>query len=289
MMLNHPYVKARMGGARTQVEKDILSGLGEAGKGWWETYKRLGAIPTKYGDIIPTLIFGQGYYRSMLEVAKKQGMQPEEGAEWAMDQTWQYVEMSQQSGLMINLAEWQRSGSSTGRMLGQFMSTPQQFWAKQTFDWREMWAAVRNDGLESTRFTDAVRQFGKTSVINFLVLGTLYNGMKLLWTAMLGDLPDEDDWKTFAFDSLTSPFGGIFVIGSGIQVALPALVKGDSPYGSTMLPASGVFNDAASAALFLHHLFTGEPEKMLNYADRVMRSLNPIYRDISKAVENYSE
>lgn len=286
-MLQHPYVKARLQQGHTQVERELYEGLGEKGLSFWELYKRLGRIPTKYGDIIPTLLFGQGYYRALLESEDAKDMREAEAKEWAMDRMWGLVEMSQQSGLLINLAEWQRHGGSYARALGQFISTPQQFWAKQTFDWRELWAAAESEGWGAERTRKAGLQLTKTAALNHLVLPLLYNGMKLLWNAMLGDRPDDDDWHNMFMSMLIGPFAGIYILGAAIEGTLKAGIEGKLSWGDSVIPASAVYQDADHLAVALNHLLHGDPAEMLAEIDALLRGVQPIYRDTAKALENY--
>jgi hypothetical protein len=288
-ILQHPYAKARMRGGNTQVLNEMLTGALNEGLSFVDLYKRLGSLPTRYGDIIPTLWFGQGYLAAMEEDAKRQGMSEEEGFSWAMAQLWTLVNNSQQSGLMVNLAEWQRRGGSLGRMFGQFQSTPSQFWAKEVFDWRELKAAFENRDFESERLKDAAKQFGKTTVINFLVLGTMYELAKIVWRMALGDEPDEDDWRNLAISSISSPFGGIYLGGAVMDAVMKGALKGERGYGNSFLPASATIDDAQTLGAMLNHFATGDPDKAMQDFDKVMRSLNPVYRDIRMAQENYGD
>jgi hypothetical protein len=287
-ILASPHAKTRLRTGNTQVMNEFLSGFGEKGSTVWEAYKRAGAWPTKIGDIIPTLVFGQGYYRAMIDEAARQGMRPEEGQEWAMDQLWRLVEMSQQSGSMINLAEWQRHGGSFGRALGQFISAPQQYWAKEVFDWREMKAAWQTEGTGSERFKTAGKQFAKTTAINWGVLALLYNGMKLAWYALLGDMPDDKDWQRLLASTAAGPTGGIFIVGAALEAAINGVSTGDTGYGNQLIPLAGILDDAQTAAAIANQLMLGDPEEALDALDRLLRSNLPPYRDVSKAVENYS-
>jgi hypothetical protein len=285
-----PHAKTRLRTGQTQVDRDMLSGLNETGMTVWEAYKRWGRYPTMAGDIVPTLIFGQGYYREMLADASRQGMRTEEGKEWAMDQLFRLVEMSQQSGSLINMAEWQRHGGSAGRAIGQFLSTPSQFWAKQTFDWREWRAAIEAEGKGSDRASEARAQFLKTSLINHVLLAGLYTGVNILWKAALGDPPDKKDWMQMIESMAIGPWSGVLVVGSIQEGIVHGLLTGESSFGGgDIIPISGLAGDAQTLAAAANALATGDFETMWKDLDRILAGMAPPYRDVRKAVKNYSE
>jgi len=289
-ILASPHAKTRMRTGQTQVDRDILSGMNENGMTVWEFYKRFGRYPTMAGDIGPTLVFGQGYYRAMLDDAAKQGMRTDEGKEWAMDQLWRLVEMSQQSGSLINMAEWQRHGGSAGRALGQFISTPSQFWAKQVFDWRDWRAAIEAEGNGSDRAKAAAAQLAKTTLINHILLPGLYNGVRILWNGMLGEPPDKKDALALLSSVLVGPFAGIVVLGSVVEGIASGLITGQVRFGGDdMIPISGIASDAQTLAAAMNELFNGDFDATLKDLNRILKGMAPPYRDASKAWKNYSE
>jgi hypothetical protein len=290
-ILASPHAKTRLRLGNTQLLNQMLSEMDPKGKavGIAEVYQRLGTLPTKVGDIVPTLIFGSGYYRAMLSDASRQGMRSDEAHEWAMDQLWRLVEMSQQSGLMINLARWQRSGGPGFKLLGQFISTPQQFASKEFHDIMDLAAAIETEGWGSERARKAGIQVVKSVGIGGFLLAALYGGTKMLWDALLlGDEPDEEDWHRLMLSVLSGPFAGIVIFGTVIEAVIEGGLTGSSGYGHTLVPAAGIVSDAQALGALIYNLIE-DPDAALEDLDRLLRANQALYRDISKAVENYGE
>lgn len=289
-IMNSEHAKTRRREGFTQVDREILSGLNEKGMTFWEGYKRFGRFPTEYGDIMPTLIFGQGYYRAMLNDAAQQGMKGEEAKSWAMDQLWRLVEMSQQSGSIMNMPEWQRHGGSFGRALGQFLSTPSQFWAKHVFDWRAWRAALEVEGFGSDRESAARAQFLKTSFINHVLLAGLYNAVSIAWRGMLGEPPDEKDFIQLVESILVGPWSGILVIGAIQEGMAHGLLTGESGFGGgEMIPIAGLAADAQTIGAAVNAALYGDWGEVWKELEKIMKGAVPPYRDVKKAYENYLE
>ncbi|MFA5689615.1 MAG: PBECR2 nuclease fold domain-containing protein [Kiritimatiellales bacterium] len=289
-IMNSEHAKTRRREGFTQVDREILSGLNEKGMTFWEGYKRFGRFPTEYGDIMPTLIFGQGYYRAMLNDAAQQGMKGEEAKSWAMDQLWRLVEMSQQSGSIMNMPEWQRHGGSFGRALGQLLSTPSQFWAKQVFDWRAWRAALEVEGFGSDRESAARAQFLKTSFINHVLLAGLYNAVSIAWRGMLGEPPDEKDFIQLVESILVGPWSGILVIGAIQEGMAHGLLTGESGFGGgEMIPIAGLAADAQTIGAAVNAALYGDWGEVWKELEKIMKGAVPPYRDVKKAYENYLE
>ena len=289
-ILNSPHSRARRREGFTQVDRELLTGFNSKGMTFWEGYKRFGRFPTEWGDIMPTLLFGQGYYRAMLDDAAKQGMKTEEAKQWAMDQLWRLVEISQQSGAIMNLAEWQRHGGSFGRAMGQFLSTPSQFWAKQTFDWRAWRAAVTAEGGGSARARAAGKQFAKTTLINHVLLAGLFNVVSMLWRGLLGEAPDEKDFMQLLESIIVGPWSGVLVVGAIQEGLLHGLMTGESGFGGgDLIPIAALATDAQTVGAAVNAALYGDWEEVFKELDKILKGVAPVYRDASKAIKNYGE
>lgn len=281
------YAQTRIQGGRNQVQRDMLGKLEGTGAKYWEAYARKSMIFTKIGDIIPTLIFGQGFVRAKLEEAAGMGMMAEEGRQWAMDKLWMLVEATQTSASITNWAAWQRTGGSYGKLAGQFTGPKVGFWAKQVHDVRMLRFA--KEGEDKARIKEAWKQAAKTSTINFAVLSTLYTAVGILWNWMLGREPDERDAEKMLVSLLTGPFGGMFITGQFVEAAAEGLVSGSGGFGSDLTPASGMINVGRNSTAALNQFLSGDLDGALKLVDNIMKQLNAPYRDASKAVKNLSK
>ena len=240
---------------------------------------------TKYGDIVPILIFGQGYYRHILDTAAVAGMTEERAKRYAMDQLWLVVEASQQSGLMMNRAEWQRN-DSLGRAVGQFISTPQQFLAKGIHDYRMWRGAIESGDKEAIKKTS--KQITKTTLINMALAG-LYNGVGWAWRMLLGDEPKEEDLTRFLTATITGPMGGMFMVGGMFEGMVQGAATGEKGYGNSVIPLAGLASDAQTAASIVNMILSGDSEGVLKALDALGRANIAPYRTGSKVYHNVNK
>lgn len=280
------YAKGRMQGGRDYMQREVLGELEGKGKKYWESYVRKGMIFTKAGDMVPILIFGGGYYRSKIEEAAKNKMLPEEGKAWALDMLWQLVEQTQSPATPANEAWHQRRGGVAYKLLGQFGGPNPGYVGKFVHDFRMMKAAEKSGDKE--RISKARKQWSKTWG-TLAVSNALYSAAGVLWAMILGEWPDEDDAERVLVAALTGPFGGLLIVGPLIDRAVDIGTTGSSFGSRGIVPAEAAIDPAFYGMNAIYELLQGDLGKAGKSVDRMLRGVSAPYRDVSRAVKNYSE
>lgn len=283
MVFNSDWAKARRQTGNTQILNESLAKIDKL-KGV-RRYKEFAMWATMYGDAIPIAMFGSGYYRAMKVEAARRGMADNEIHEWAMNKLWEVVELSQQSGAIMNRSEWQRSSHWASRAFGMFTSTPQQYMSMQVDAWRE-YRAAKESG-DPARRKAALKHFQKVGVINHVLLPLGYNGMKMLINALLGAGFDEDDAKDLFLSMILGPFSGLYVGGAILQGMLDVAVNGKQYYTKDLLPVNSVMRDAELFALAAREFMTLNWDELPEIFHEALKNNFAPYRDVSKAWENY--
>jgi hypothetical protein len=258
-------------------------------------YKELAMIFNQWGDIIPSALFGQGMYRSLVEEAHRGGQTDDvEIHEWAMSKIYELANESQQSGDMMFRSEWQRRGGSAGRAFGQFTATPQQFLGMQIDAFRELAAAKA--GNDPERKVAAMKHAARVVLINHFLLPIGYNGAKILYDMVLnlisgGEPVDDDELGTLLVSILVGPFSGWFVAGAMIDETASTLIAlGKRPFFSGGLtPADSIIKDVGNAAALVVGVVTLDDELASKSLHRLLKSYSATYRDLSKVWKNATD
>jgi hypothetical protein len=230
------------------------------------------------GDVAPTLLVGQGIYRSYVDQYYGQGETMENSKELAMQRLFQHVESSQQSSKLKDWSAFQRRFGSLGRMMSQFTNTTRQFLVRDFTD-------VRN--FIDQRTPEARKKMASTLFINHVLLPSFYNGMNMIINMILGDEPDEDDWWMMLASMITGPASGFIIIGSIYSGVVNTMVTGKKPFsGSDLTAFEGIAGDAQTVALMTEGLLTADEEQFLNQLDALLKSLVAPYREVKKYQSN---
>lgn len=239
---------------------------------------QLGLRPNQMMDLITITLVGSAVYQKHMDVAMDMFDTTQERQDWAMRKTWQEVEQSQQSSFISQQAAWQRA-SGAGKLLGIFTSTVQQYLSREMREIRA-YKAVPNKA-------NAV-QLGKVLFINHVIMPSLYLSLKNLWKNILGQEPDEDEWKQWVTYALVGPFSSWFVAGSIIEPFVNSMITGESQnwMGDSFVPASSIIKDFRHLGAMIHegvHLEWGEA---VDEFKKIAASNAPAYRDLRKFMKN---
>ena len=232
----------------------------------------------RWGDIIPSLIVGQGIYRSKMEELT-QTMSKEDAHKEAISQVFEVIQSTQQSSSLKDQGVAQRRGGSLGQVASIFTNTTRQFLE------RELVAAQRlaTDPTDRTKQAD----FGRAMFVNHVALPALYNGMNIIINAILGDSPDEDDWRMMFISMVVGPASG-FIIGGAIAVGMiEALFTGKKGRSKGFTPLTGIIDDASYLGEMASNLFSGEFEDAGDDAMKIIKSQLAPVREALKAKENF--
>lgn len=269
-ILTHPITQRRLRIGNSQVLQEMLGAL-DSGRfmKWW---RRHAMVFNKLGDITPMLTVGQGIYRTGIDGYLARGYTLEAAKEAAINDFWKIAEMSQQSGLAMNSAAWQRRGGSFGRAFGQYTSTVNQFLSKEIIDLKRALA---------TGDKDDIKRAAKTVIINHAILAGGYTLATIMYKAMLGDDWDDDDWWSLMASAATGPLGGLIVFGRFTS----ALSGG----AANFVPFSSFWRVAKDFGLLVVDMATLDFADAMKDADRIAKNLAAPWRDLRKAWDNYVE
>lgn len=226
------------------------------------------------GDVAPTLLVGQGIYRSYVDQFYGQGETMAKSKEMAMKKLFQHVESSQQSSKLKDWSAFQRRYGSLGRMMSQFTNTTRQFLVRDFTD-------VRN--FIDQRSPETFKKMSSTLFINHVLLPAFYNGMNMLINMILGDEPDEDDWWMMFASMVAGPASGFIIVGSLYSGLINTLVTGKKPFsGSNLTAFEGIAGDVQTIGMMTEGILTADSEQFINELDRLMKSLVAPYREYKK-------
>ena len=253
----------------------VKNALARSDAGWFRRAMQASMITNKLGDIVPALVVGQGIYRDCLA----RGM----GEENAMAQTWMLIERTQQSGRMENQTSVQRR-NRLGRMLYQFLTTQQQY---LQYEVRAIRQAVASPSAGSAgRALNAV-------VLNHFILSSLYYWAGELYKAMLGSEPPKDQLADWVVACLLGPYASLYVLGFACRATLDRFLKGSwTARGEDMLPMESFIKSTAdNAARVVEAAFDDErtTDELIDELARLASGLNPVVRDVRKAIGNAGE
>ena len=232
----------------------------------------------EWGDIVPSMIIGQGIYRSYTEHHSKT-MDKAKAKETALKDLFQIIESTQQSSKLKDWSAFQRRYGSLGRMMSQFTNTTRQFLVRDFTD-------IRN--YIDNRSSDNLKKMSSTLFINHALLPALYNGMNMIINKLMGDDIDEDDWWLMGLSMLTGPLSGYVVAGTILVGMTQGVVTGEKPWGGTSLtPFAGIKDDMISSGQIAHGILTADTEEFIRGLDDLLQSLVAPYREGKKIKKNY--
>lgn len=284
-ILNSETGKRRMARGNNQALVEALNNV-EDNK-FWAWYKRNSMVFNRWGDILPIMTIGQGIYRAKTaEYAKT--MPLEKAKERAMAEMWAIAEASQQSPSVMNLGTWQRRGGSFGKSAGLFISSPQLMLSREIAvfnrfnEMRKKYSESPADAEIRADYMAARKEFAKTVFVNHVLVQGGYMMATLLWKAALGDDWDEDDAWAMLAETIAGPLGGLIVFGRFVSAFY-------SNMGVSAMPIEGFGRTIKSGVDLLQDIMVLDGESVKKDLDKLGRSLFAPYRDVSKAVKNYSE
>tara|TARA_R110002020_G_scaffold144145_1_gene317011 strand:+ start:11203 stop:17151 length:5949 start_codon:yes stop_codon:yes gene_type:complete len=270
--------KERWGAGNTEAINNAIGGMGAHTT--LSKWVKRSMIFNNLGDMAPTLMVGQGIYRSYTETYYSQGASMEEAKQRALSKTFQIVESTQQSSKLKDMAEWQRRGGSLGKMAAQFTNTTRQFLERDFTDIRA-YLADRGD-------LDKRNRAASTIFINHVLLPGAYNGMNMIINKLMGDDIDEDDWWLMFSSMISGPMSGFIVFGSMITGAIETGVTGRTPWGNKSLtPFAGIKDDVNNVVLATEGILTADWDQFDKSFTKLMKSLFAPYREVSKIGKNY--
>ena len=247
----------------------VRNALNQSGAGVLKRMFQASMITNKIGDVVPSLVVGQGIYRDCLA----RGMSEDD----AMAETWSIIERTQQSGRMENQISIQRR-NKLGRIMFQFLSTQQQYLQYETRAIRDVIARP-----------DSVKRWGalgRALILNHLILSSAYFWMGELYKACLGQEPPDDELKDWIITCLLGPYGSLMVAGFMCKATLERAIKGYSLRGPSMLPMEQwIKTQINDGARLLEAVFDSDGntwDEMLDAAGRWMSDVNSTVRDLRK-------
>lgn len=275
-IFNHPLAKERR---TTGFTEELQHVLNSSTPTEFQRWMHLATFPNRYGDIVPTLIVGQGIYRSKWQsLVTMEGYGESKAKQEAMSQLFELVESTQQSGQFKDFSYWQRRGGVFGKILTTFTNTQRQFLEK------EITTAIHL--FENLDSKEAWGDAGRVITINHVLLPAAYNGMNMILNAMLGQEPDEEDWWLMAASMLSGPSAGFIVFGSMINAMMEGAVTGKMSIYDAITPFSGVVKDSRMFAIMLHHMMTLDEQALVDILDAMGKSFLPPYRELQKFRSN---
>jgi hypothetical protein len=268
----------------TKAEKD--NNVGDSG---WKRFRRMfvkfGFMPISAMDWLSHALCGTMLYYSTYK--KYAELYPEDEAKrLAIMDTCSVGEMTQQSAMIHNLGETQRSGESLMKMFTQFRTANRQY---MSYEINALGEFVSNPSW--ARFKRA----GKTVVLNHLVLPALFNGIGLFMDALLGDDIDDDDWEYFwkstALKCFLDVFTGWYIsafFGEAIKIAFL------NQYGKssdTMMSSTAFFRIVDTCVFAIRDLTKNglDDFDLWEHLDKLGRASFAPYRLVRKAYKNATD
>jgi len=288
-ILNSEQTKERLGKGQTEELRNAMKTMTPSKVG---KLMRASMIANKVGDITPTLVVGQGIYRSLVNEYNESGMPLDEsevksqglpeGSDTAKDRAmrrlFEIVEATQQSGKLKDQSEWQRRGGSWFKVLAQFTNTQRQFLEQEMVALEQLLANPK----EGARWANAVEKI----VINHVLLPMLYNAMNMFINALMGDAPDEDDAWLMAASMLSGPASGFVVFGALATSFIEGLIQGGFGFGSQLTPFAGILDDSKTMGAVVHAMLSADTDKVIEAVDKLGKSYVPPYREVRKVIDN---
>lgn len=268
--------KERVGKGNTQILNEILADR-DRGK-VWRAIKKSSFAPIIGGDAFNILVLGANLYRVKLADNIRQGMAEPAAKETALSDMMSTLELTQQSGSVLNMAEWQRRGGEFGKAVGMFTTQPMLFLA---YEAEALKFAMKQNTSEA--WLHAARIF----FVNHVILPGAFTLTKILFNWALGDEPDKEDIGWMAANMIIGPFSGLYLAGFFIAGAAEGLTSGNK-LGGEAIPALTLVQLARYSGGAMHDIFAN-PSKLSADIDRILKSANAPYRHVRKALSNYGD
>jgi len=241
---------------------------------WKRVFKKYGMKANKYIDMLTIAYVGSHVYRKYYEQLVAAGANEEAAKKTAMDWMWGEAERHQQSAFIQNQSDWQRRGGVSGKLLGMFTSTVQQFLAEQ------------NRVFRRARATGEYAELAKYTMINHIFLPLAYKMLDSLFWTMFGRPPDEDEWKEYLAAMVLGPLAGKFVLGAFMSTAIDTAIQGRYPaFKDNLVPAAGIGKIVGDITLLAWN--TDDPEKMADLILDATGGLFPPVRLMREIYDNY--
>lgn len=284
-ILNSDTAKRRMSKGNNQVLIEALDNI-EDNK-FWAWYKRNALVLNRWGDVVPILTVGQGFYRAKTKEYAKT-MPLDKAKEHAMNEMWMIAEMSQQSPSIMNAPVWTRKGGSIGKSAALFTSSPQLMLSREVEAFnrfnavREKYKQNPNDAEIRENYLKARKEFAKTVFVNHVLVQGGYMFATLIWKSLLGDDWDESDWYALLGETIAGPMGGLIVFGRFITAFY-------SKYSVSTMPLEGFGRTIGNSVELVQDLITLDWEDVAKDLDKIGRNLFAPYRDASKLYKNATD
>ncbi len=273
-ILESDHAKTRMGSGYIHVMRDILN---SGDSNMIERFFQKGMKLNTFGDIVPTLIVGQGYYRTLAAQAIRDGKPEAEAKAWALDRMWQVMNLSQQSPSIMNQSEYIRRSDDIALLLAQFTTTPQQYLAQQLHEWNKMRAGKDN-------------AFKRTVFLNHVVLPLLYHGVNMIINAVQGDETEKEDWLKLLAALIAGPATGWMFAGAAIEIGIKTVLTGrrPAPHDTSLVPAERILSDLGTVTHLITTIPSLDAEDILKDVRRLGDSFAPV-REVNNVVDNVTE
>ena len=238
--------------------------------------KKKSFLPIIGMDAVNVLLMGANMYRVNYAENIRRGMTEEKAKQTALDDMMAAIELTQQGGSVLNMAQWQRRGGAIGKMVGMFTTQPMLFMAYEI-------EAFRRARKQNTKAAWGYAAW--IFAVNHIILPGAYTLAKTLFNWAFGDEPDEDDLTWIITNMLIGPFAGFYLFGMVIS-GLAEGATGTRRFNSESVPTMEITRLAYNMAKTGYDLFTDQ-DKLWSDIDRLIKSIAPAYRHGRKIYENY--
>jgi hypothetical protein len=231
-------------------------------------------------------MMAQGVFRELRAKYTDAGMGPEEAQQKALTMTFQIGRRADMSGRTENQNVIQRSGA--GGKLITWLAGPGYAYLGYEVD------AIRafSEGKPGSG-----KKLDESLVLNHIILPAVYQMAGVMVSVLLGKSFDDDEFRKsvenrMVFSMLSGPWAYLAVLASTGQDFFDSMVGGG--FRGTDGPAGALGTSAAFAGKALHDTYMAaiedaEWEKVQEDIDKMLRSLNPLYRDVRQIQENYGD
>ena len=284
-ILNSKNAKRRMQKGNNQVLVEALDNIEDSK--FWAWYKRNALVLNKWGDMVPILTVGQGFYRAKTKEYAKT-MPLDKAKEKAMNEMWMIAEMSQQSSSVMNAPVWTRRGGSIAKATALFTSQPQLMVSREVEAFnrfnavREKYKKNPKDKEIMEEYLKVRRELAKVVFVNHVLVQGGYMLATLIWKAILGDDWDEGDAYALLGETIAGPMGGLIVLGRFVSAFY-------SKYAVSTMPLEGFGRTIANSVELVQDLITLEWEDVAKDLDKIGKNLFAPYREASKIYKNATD
>lgn len=268
------------------ADENMQNAMREETGGAFIRFLQKGMRTSADSSAIANAMMAQGVYRE-LRAKYTDAMGPgreKEADQKALTMTFQIGRRADMSGRVENQNVIQRSGSG-GKFITWLAGPGYGFLGYEVDAIRAVMDKKEGSG----------KQLTKTLVLNHVILPALYQSAGAMVSAILGkDLEDEKYRKSLenrmVFAMLSGPWAYLSVLASTGQDFFDTMAGGviydnNGPVG--VLGTSAALAGKSTRDAYLAAIGESEWETVAKDIDRLLRSLNPLYRDVSMIQENY--